>query len=115
MMPALPSYDLHSLATGTTLSALRAKLTESRHAESPTAPFGPMGPTHMTLTKPVIAALSGYAVAGGLELALWADLRVVESDATLGVFCRRCVFSVHRLWPPAVLCLAPRPGHGGGR
>ena len=68
--------DLHAVAAG------------SPNRVEPTGD-GPMGPTRMRLGKPVIAAVSGYAVAGGLELALWCDLRVVEQDAVFGVFCRR--------------------------
>src|SRR5881394_2574155 len=51
--------------------------------------IAPMGPSRLRLSKPVIAAVEGFAVAGGMELALWADMRVIADDATFGVFCRR--------------------------
>lgn len=77
--------DNGTFCAGADLKAIAA----GNHNRTEPAGDGPMGPSRMVLSKPVIAAISGYAVAGGLELALWCDLRVMEENAVLGVFCRR--------------------------
>jgi enoyl-CoA hydratase len=82
-MLAQPNVDEHEL-----LSNLNSHL-NFKGDEARPGPPGPMGPSRLQLAKPVIAAISGAAVAGGMELALWCDLRVMESDAYFGVYCRR--------------------------
>ncbi len=70
-------------------AALNFSVNDYGTPAAPNGPAGPMGPSRLVLTKPVIAAISGAAVAGGMELALWCDMRVMEEDAYFGVYCRR--------------------------
>lgn len=78
-----------AFCAGADLKALAAGASGQRVAPGGINSPAPMGPSRLRLSKPVIAAIEGYAVAGGMELALWCDLRVMAEDATFGIFCRR--------------------------
>ena len=78
-------FDLAAVADGRTASWLE----ELHFGRDGQPPLGPMGPTRLALSKPVIGAIAGAAVAGGMELALWCDLRVMEESAYMGIYCRR--------------------------
>ncbi len=78
-----------AFCAGADLKALASGESGKRVETGGVDTFGPMGPTRLRLSKPVIAAIEGYAVAGGAELALWCDLRVMAETATFGIFCRR--------------------------
>ncbi|WP_290649528.1 crotonase/enoyl-CoA hydratase family protein [Aquisalimonas sp.] len=80
--------DLKAVSTGA-LGGYLSELEPPGDTDTITGLPGPMGPSRLGLSKPVIAAVSGYAVAGGMELALWCDLRVMEASARFGVYCRR--------------------------
>ena len=80
-------FDLKTVKSSDDSTAIRGANIPSLNAEERSQ--GPMGPSRLQIKKPIIAAVAGYAVAGGLELSLLGDMRVVEEDATFGVFCRR--------------------------
>lgn len=82
-------WDLKYASSLTAESRLDALLDDLAIPDEGDMPRGPMGPSRLALSKPVIAAVAGPAVAGGMELALWCDIRVMEESAYLGVYCRR--------------------------
>jgi enoyl-CoA hydratase len=82
-------YDLKSVATSTAERFCREFADRLDFSEQGPIPRGPMGPSRLSLSKPVIAAIEGAAVAGGMELAIWCDMRVMAEDAYFGVYCRR--------------------------